>query len=145
MPRVTVTGSLGDAGFLSLAAFSPRIILTLSEPTVSGSALMATRPIVVIPDPTGVFAFNTGATDTMAGDPYYKVRFEWLDIGGAYIGADFPDWQLRIPSTGGSFGYLLELPANPAQTWVGPDAPPNPTPGRWWLKTTTGDLYEWSN
>lgn len=140
-----VTGTLTDFGLAALAAYAPEIVFTPSGPGVNDTTLFATRPISVTPAANGSFAVNLAPTEDIRPDRWYAISMRWLDSSGGYIGVDFPDWQLRVPSAGGKVNDLLNVPANPGQVWVSETPPTNPSPGTWWLNPTTGDLNEWSN
>lgn len=139
-----VTGTLRNFGIESLAPYSPQIVFTPSGNAVLGDYLLATDPIVVTPQVSGVFEVNLAPTVDIRPDCWYTIAIQWLDAGGNYIRKDFPDWKLRVPSIGGTVTALLAVPANPAQVWVGETPPPNPVPGTWWLNPTTGELKEWN-
>jgi hypothetical protein len=144
----TVTGILTDFLNVPLAAFSPEIWFTPSGPAISNAAntaLFSTKPIVVIPAADGTFTVNLQSTDFLQPSVWYMVSVRWLDSVGGYVGIDFIDWQLFVPTAGGAIGGIIAAPSNPAQVWVGETPPANPTPGTWWLIPSTSDLFEWSN
>lgn len=138
----TVTGSLRSIGLASMAPLAPRLILTINKAAVTGTTVIPSAPLSVVPDSDGVFSFDIAPTDAMSEDHWYTIRIEWLNGEDIPTGRDFPDWELRVPTSGGQLGPLLEFPSNPAQVFVGDFAPKNSTPGTWWLNSTSGDLYE---
>ena len=150
----TVTGTLRDFKLDTLNSLSPRIIFTASEPAVTSNAILSTRPIVVIPNAAGGFTVELQSTDSVQPLVFYRIRVEWLEDTGGYVGVDFVDWPLYVPSDGGSIGDLLSTPSNPASVWIDLEPPPEPVaPGTWWLRSSatnpddprnTGYLYEWS-
>lgn len=150
----TVTGTLADFGLESLAQFAPEITFTPSGPAVFAPYLMASKPISVIPAPDGTFSVDL--FESFFGHPatWYTIKITWLNGANVPVGFDPIDWKLMVPEGGGALVDLLEVPSNPAQVWVGPPDPndpsqplglTNPTSGTWWLNPNTGDIYEWSN
>ena len=149
----TVTGTLSDFGVGEIRGLSPRIIFSPSGPatgSVNYSILLASRPIVVIPDAFGQFEVDLAPNDVLIPVTYYTVSIEWMvpDMFGpenGYIGTDYLQWKITVPSAGGPIGGMIATPSNPSQVWIGPTPPPGDVlPGTWWLNTTTGDLLEWS-
>jgi len=148
-----VTGTLTDFGLQALTSLSPRIIFTASEPATLSGRLFATVPIVVTPSATGTFSVDLQPTDFVTPGVFYRVRVEWLDAAGGYVGVDLLDWPLYVPAGGGAIGDLVQVDANPALAWVGVDPPPQlPVRTVWWLQVNpddpddpraTGILYEW--
>lgn len=141
----TVTGELATFGFSSLQPYSPEIVFTPSGPTTTALKVRASKPVVVVPEMDQTFSVELTSTDTMRPAAWYTLSIRWLDSGGNFVSVDYPDWKLFVPSAGGDLATLLDVPANPAQVWVGVDPPSGATSGTWWLNPTTGDLYEWSN
>jgi hypothetical protein len=150
----TVTGILTDFNLQSLDSYSARIIFTASEPATLPGRLLSTKEIVVIPGADGSFSVDLRPTDAITPQVFYRVRIEWLDSDGGFVGTDYIGWRLFVPSDGGPIGDLLSMPSNPSMVWEGPTPPENPTPGTWWLQVNpddpddprnTGQLYEWSN
>lgn len=149
-----VTGTLTDFGLQSLAGLSPRIIFTASDPTTLGGRLFSTKPIVVIPSSSGAFSVDLQPTEFIMPEVFYRIRVEWLDSDGGYVGVDFFDWPLYVPEAGGAIGDLALTDANPQLAWVGVDEPPRlPVRTSWWLQVNpddpddpraTGILWEWS-
>jgi hypothetical protein len=149
-----ITGTLLDFSLDALAPYSPRLFFCPSGPSTAGPRLLATRPFGVHIDPDGSFSVDVQPTDTIIPAAYYTVRVEWLDSDGGFVGVDFPDWRIYVPSEGGAIGDLLRAPSNPASVWVDLEPPPAPVaPGTWWLRSSatnpddprnTGYLYEWS-
>jgi hypothetical protein len=138
----TVTGTLTDFGLAALAAYSPQLIFTPSGPAINTTSLLGTRPITVTPAADGTFTVTLATTEDMQPATWYTISAQWLNSTGGYIGRDFPEWQLFVPTAGGNITALLSIPTNPAQVWVNPVAPANPTPGTWWLNPLTADLFE---
>lgn len=142
-----VTGKLTDFGLAALAPFKPEIVFTPNGNAISPTSLLSTKPVVAVPAANGTFSVQLAPTVDVHPATWYRVSVRWLEpdsFGSGYAGMDFPDWKLFVPLEGGTLTRLLELPANPAQVWVGVDPPTNPTPGLWWLQHN-GDLSEWSN
>lgn len=148
-----VTGSLRDFTTTAIPqARAPRIVFTPSGAGTTTTRLLASIPVVVTPDTSGAFSVDLAPTDQVMPAVYYRIRIEWLDASGGFVGVDIPDWSLAVPSSGGSIGDLLTAPANSGSVWIGLDPPPKPVPGTWWLQTdinnpddprNTGILYEW--
>lgn len=139
-----VTGKLTDFGLALLTPYAPELVFVPSGPAVIAGALLATKPVVVIPAADGSFTVNLQPTDATQTVFWYTLTVEWLNSSGGYVGKDFPDWKLFVPTSGGTIGDLVTAPANPAMVWIGESEPPNPSVGTWWLIPSTGDLKEWS-
>jgi len=136
-----VSGTLSDFGLTPLAGFQPTIIFTPSGVGVSGTRLLATRPIQVTPNPDGQFQLDLMSTDDITPATWYEVQIRWLEPSGGYSHIDFVDWKLFVPAAGGPLGNLLRAPSNNQLLVIWQATEPNPWPvGVVWANTTTGDL-----
>lgn len=140
-----VTGTLNDFGLDALTAYSPEIAFIPSGPAVNAVKLLATRTVMASPGSDGSFTVDLAPTDNLRPERWYTIRIQWLDASGGYVGADFPDWRLYVPTAGGILADLIAAPWNPALVWVGADAPTGiPTVNTFWLDIITGDLKRWA-
>jgi hypothetical protein len=141
-----VTGNVGTFGLTSVPMYGAQIVFIPSEPAVAGDKyVLSAQPVKVpIEGGTGAFSANLATTETTRPGTFYRIRIESLDPANNFTYIDFPDWELRVPTTGGPIATLLDLSVNPAMTWTGPTPPSNPAPGTWWLNTdeTSAD-YGW--
>lgn len=141
-----ITGTLLDFSLDALAPYSPRLIFAGSQPATAGDRLLSTKPFGVRVEADGSFSVDVQPTDVVTPAAYYTIRIEWLDSAGGFVGVDFVDWRLYVPSEGGAVGDLLEAPSNPGMVWVGLTPPPDPiTPGTWWLHANPNNLYDSQN
>jgi hypothetical protein len=124
-----VTGTLSDIAPKSLAALNPEIIVTLSEPTTRAGRLFTTKPLVIVPEPSGYFAFEVASTSGMIPYAWYELTIRWISATGGF---DHLRWRLRVPNDGGQIGHLLEAPAGADNIWIG--AEPPPVDGPIWIK-----------
>lgn len=153
MATGTVTGNLDEVSGGHLVGKIPEIHFTLNAPNAKAGALIPTEPKTVQPDSNGAFTVNLETTTDMMDDAYYTVSIQWLDAGGNYVKADFPDWKLQVPTGGGSFTNLFGgPPKNQRMVYVSLTPPPNPRNLTLWLKANpanendplnTWDLTEW--
>lgn len=151
----TVTGTLNDFNLQSLASYSPRVVFTASEPAASPARLFSTKPIMVTPNASGGFTVELQPTTQLVPEGvFYRIRIEWLDSTGGFVGVDFVDWPLLVPDTGGSIQDLLDVAPGTSLVWVGLVPPPEDPPkaGRLWLvmnplnpndPANTGELNVW--
>lgn len=153
MPNVT--GTLTDVGGGHLVGKYPEIHFTLNGPNTKDGVMLPTQPLTVQPAADGSFTAPLQSTVDMHDDAWYTVSIQWLDSAGNYVKADFPDWNLEVPSGGGSFSDLFgRPPKNTAMIYVSLSAPADPRRWTFWLKDdptnpanplNTGELYQWRN
>lgn len=156
----TVTGKLLDFGLASINGKQPTLTFQANKPAISSvGTMLVTDPISVTPSSNGEFTVTLAATeDLMTDGVYYRVEAEWLAPDLNYVRADFPDWQLFVPTGGGTMSDLLKSPANRTLVIKSPTDPgPGFGPGTMWLQidpadpdnplnpANTGDLYEMRN
>lgn len=151
MPNVT--GNLTDVGGGHLVGKYPEIHFTLNAPNAKAGVMLPTQPLTVAPAADGSFTAPLQSTVDMHDDAWYNVSIQWLDSGGNYVRADFPDWNLQVPTGGGSFSDLFgRPPKNTAMIYVSLVAPTNPRKWTYWLESdpadpanplNTGNLYQW--
>lgn len=169
-----VTGSLRRADMQASGLGMPRVVFYLPTATVSGTLspgrITPTEPVYAIPDSTGEWTTDLFPTDDMLDGVFYKMRLEWISPTGT-VGAvmDFPDWDIRVPSGGGSLEDLAggsgpgNAWANQRIVWSSLTAPLRPRRGTMWLLADpnnptnsdvshpswepgwlSGDLMEWN-
>lgn len=153
MPNVT--GTLTDIGGGHLVGKYPEIVFELNRPNTKAGVLLPTEPVRAIPATDGTFSAPLQSTTDMLDDAWYTISIQWLDTAGNYIRADFPDWTLEVPTTGGVFSNLFgKPPANQRMVYVSLAALADPLPYTMWLEQdpandanplNTGKLYEWRN
>lgn len=151
MPNVT--GNLTDVGGGHLVGKYPEIHFTLNAPNAKAGVMLPTQPLTVAPASDGSFTAALQSTLDMHDDAWYTVSIQWLDGAGNYVKADFPDWNLQVPSGGGSFSDLFgRPPKNTAMIYVSLVEPEDPRNWTFWLKDdpvdpanplNTGNLYQW--
>jgi len=151
MPNVT--GTLTEVGGGHLVGKYPEIHFTLNAPNSKSGVMLPTEPVTVQPASDGSFTAPLQSTTDMLDDAWYTLSIQWLDAGGNYVRADFPDWALQVPTGGGSFSDLFgKPPTNTRMVYVSLTAPENPRPFTMWLEQNplndadplnTGKLYEW--
>lgn len=134
MSIAEVRGSLHDIAGSRMGDKEAVIEFYLPEPQLLGAGSLAggvrpTEPVKVVPlSADGTFIATLTPTDVMLGDAYYKVRVHWTGEVAGMI--DFPDWQIRVPSSGGNLSEMIETgsgqagAANPNIWWVSADEPP---------------------
>ncbi|XAZ30681.1 hypothetical protein AAHB34_16170 [Paenarthrobacter ureafaciens] len=153
MPNVT--GNLTEIGGGHLGGKAPEIHFTLNAPNAKAGVMLPTEKLTVTPDANGAFTANLQSTVDMNDDAWYTVSIQWLDAAGNYVKADFPDWNLQVPTGGGTFSDLFgRPPKNTQMVYVSLSAPTSPRKWTFWLKDdptdpanplNTGDLYQWRN
>jgi hypothetical protein len=153
MPNVT--GNLTDIGGGHLVGKIPEIHFTLNAPNSKTGVMLPTEPVTVQPASDGTFTAPLQSTTDMLDDAWYTVSIQWLDAGGNYVKADFPDWALQVPTAGGVFSNLFgKPPANQRMVYVSLTAPTDPKPFTLWLRQdptnpdavgSDGSLFEWRN
>lgn len=151
----TVSGTLTDVGGGHLVGKIPEIWFTLNAANSKTGVMLPTEPLKVTPASDGTWTTTLQSTTDMLNDAYYTVSIQWLDAGGNYVKADFPDWALQVPTSGGVFSDLFgKPPSNTRQVYVSLTPPDNPRPFTMWLEQNpandadplnTGNLYEWRN
>jgi hypothetical protein len=132
-----VSGALTD---FQIGALGTGAILTFTPSGVGiGSArLYATRPNIAVPDTiTGLWSIALASTDGMLNTTWYTISIQWLDSTGNYIGKDFLDAKLFVPSAGGTISDLLVFSYGGGQVWVGETDNPN---YRFWYQPSTALL-----
>lgn len=156
-----VTGTLKTFGLESLAGKQPVIVFEANKAaTGPGGELFATDPVRVPPASDGAFTARLQPTENLITDGvHYRMWIEYLDAANNYVRVDNPDWQLRVPSAGGTLGDLLKLPRVSSGLVI---TSPTPPPiwlglGAMWLQAdpndidnplnpgNTGDLHELRN
>ncbi|MEF2979117.1 hypothetical protein [Subtercola sp. YIM 133946] len=150
MSLETVNGSLGDFEGV-VPGLDPRIIFTPSSSAVDGSKLLFNRRIIVSTfDGAGGWSQEFNSTDGTNPPMFFSVSLRWHEAGvgdeGPWVGADFPDIKLFIPSDGPwDFAQIIQAPSNPAQIWLGPEPPTIPTNWTGWIDTdgTPPAYYEY--
>ncbi|ASN20709.1 hypothetical protein [Arthrobacter sp. YN] len=155
MPNVPVTGNVTEISGDHLAGMNPEIHFKLNSPQAKAGKIFPTQILTVAPASNGSFTANLESTTDMMDDAWYTVSIQWLDAGGNYVKADFPDWQLQVPTTGGSFTNLFgKPPKNTRMVYVSLTPPDNPRPFALWLKANPANdddpantwvLSEWVN
>lgn len=139
-----VTGQISDFGFDPLRSNRLRLSFRHSEPGVSGVSLMTTRPVEVDTEENGYFEADLAPSGLIFPEGFYTVTLEWEEPPSRKVHREVFPGRLWVPPGGGVLSTLLRLPSNPAAVWTGTTAPPNPTPGTWWLNPETGVLKEWN-
>lgn len=170
----TVTGNLKDitGGLMDSREGIVQFTLNQGNIRVSGDNVVPDNTRGATPDPsTGEFSINLEPTDQMALDAWYTISVLWLQQDDSGFKkpaalASYLDLKIRVPSSGGSIGQLIDPTAggggggggaNPNNriVWVSQTAPSNPRPFMLWLKQepgptpdpfderNTSDLYEW--
>ncbi|WP_193596064.1 hypothetical protein [Microbacterium sp. YJN-G] len=146
---VAVTGNVATFGLTSVPMYGAEIVFIPSGPAVTGDRYVLSGRDVHVPieGGTGAFTANLSPTETTRPGTFYRIRIVSLDSASNFTFIDFPEWELRVPTTGGPIADLLDLSGNPAMVWVGAEAP-TPSPGMWWMTTDEnsadyGWLMEW--
>ena len=146
-----VTGNVSTFGLESVSLAGAVIEFIPSNPAMTGDRYVLTARTVRVPitPGSGAFTATLATTETTRPATFYRIRIVSLDANANFTHIDFPDWELRVPTTGGPIADLLVLGANPGMVWVG-NSPPNTqiVPGVWWLVTDPesenhGWLMEW--
>lgn len=148
----TVVGSLTDFGLAPLAAFAPRVVFTPSRPAVgiSGTSVLATKPIVGVVNPDGGFSVDLEPNENYVPDTWLTMRIEWLDPNyfgpdKGSTGVDYPQWKIRVPDSE-AITFLPSLITEPitiAQIWYATnnDEPAGSKPGDLLWNTVTDDIF----
>jgi hypothetical protein len=157
MATAPVLGTLTDVKGGHLAGRSPELIFTLNAPNSKSGLLHPTEPVVVPVTDTvdGDWIANLETTTDMQDIAWYTLAIRWLDGAGRYIRADFPQWALQVPTSGGLFNDLLSHPPSNKRMVFVELTPPPPSqiqPFTLWLHRDPDDdanplntsrLYEW--
>jgi hypothetical protein len=153
MATAPVVGNVTDVAGTHLNGKIPEVHFTLNSPNAKAGKMIPTEPLTVQPASDGSFTANLESTTDMQDDAWYTVSIQWLDAGGNYVKADFPDWALQVPTGGGSFSDLFgKPPQNTAMIYVSLEAPTDPRPWSFWLEDdptdpdnplNTGKLHQW--
>ena len=154
MPRVY--GNVSTFGLESVSLDGAMIQFVPSGPAITGDKYVLSARTLSFPIAygTGAFSADLATTETTRPGTFYSIRIVSLDPNAfgpdrGYVFVDIPEWELRVPATGGPIADLLRLSANPAMAWVGDDPPDTEiVPGVWWLDTDPssddfGWLLEW--
>lgn len=129
----TVTGTLTDFGTVPLSSsLAPRLIFVPSGAAAKNGRLFASRPIVVVPQPSGYFEVELFSTEGTTPPTWYEVTIQWLEEA---TNPDHLSWKLRVPAAGGQIGALLEAPAPSGAVWFGTEPPEVPSRYTGWVKT----------
>ncbi|GAA0960168.1 hypothetical protein [Frigoribacterium faeni] len=131
----TVTGTLSDFGYASLAPLRPEIAFIPSGAGVFGGRLMATRPVTVTPGTSGYFEVDLVPAD----DRWFQIRIAWLDPVSGAPDNDYVEPRLYVPELGGPIGHLLKAPSTPSTDVAWQPTAPKPWPvGLVWVNSITG-------
>lgn len=150
----TVTGTLYDISGSHLAGKNPEIVFALNETGGTQNGIYVTEPSRITPGGDGSFTAELPSTDLMRDDSYYTLSIEWQDEAGKPSRIDYPDWCIRIPTSGGPIGDLRGPGSNMSIVYVSLTAPDRPVPYLLWLEqdpadttnpANTGKLYRWEN
>lgn len=145
MPKIT--GKLTDFGLDAIIGSDPKLTFIFTSedrgPTsgISGTSVLANRPVDVLPEYNGFFEADLTSTERISPAGYYLVVVQWRDHLRQRRREQLP-WKLYVPAAGGILADLLRVPSNPALVFTGPKPPANPSPGSWWHEPGTGDLSE---
>lgn len=150
-----VTGELKDIIGSTLVSRVGRLIFRLVAPNIVASTgrVMPTAEVAVTPASDGSFTVNLTSTHTMLGDGYYVMSIEWVDSTMPH--ADFPDWQIRVGSSGGVLSDFIQFGGgggngggngpNLSLVLLGLTKPPQLRVGQLWWKTDPNDPYGTAN
>lgn len=126
-----------------------RVLFWLNDPSIVAvgtykGRLLPTSHAEVIPASTGKCSVDLNSTTSLGVDTYYKMRIEWNE--STMPAKDYPDWQIRVGSGGGSLDDLLTSGGgsggpNLSLVLYGLTEPPNLAPGQLWWKTSVLDPY----
>lgn len=139
-----VTGTLIDFGLEPMDGYAPEIVFHPSTPGLSGIAILASKPVEVTPAANGYFEVDLTPTAEVSPPMQYTIQLRWLELPTRKVRSEILPWKLEVPEAGGFLADLLRVPSNPALAWTGEEPPANPTPGSWWLKPSSGELYEYA-
>lgn len=135
-----VTGTLTDIGLAPLAAFSPVVRFTPSEPAVSADGkLFASKPVEVTPASNGAFSVTLATTDGVVPTAaHWVLSIGWRNPDGYTTGSgfypwDMPTWPIRVPAAGGLLADMLDVRASSDQVWVGATPPPEGRDYQFWI------------
>lgn len=116
-----VTGTVLDLLSASMASRGVELVFQPNEPmlqvaTTTPGRIHPTAEVKVKPDASGKWSAALTATTVMLSDCFYKLRIDWAD--GSGTAKDFPDWQIRVPVTGGHIGEFVVI-GPPQGGWGG--------------------------
>lgn len=129
----TITYELSDFGLATFAGKLPKVMFTASGPGVKGNRLLASTPIVSIPNAAGAGTVTLESTDGVTPEVWYEVSIEHLQPGGKHNHYEVVNLRIYIPD--GYYGPLAALPDAPlsAQTVLVSLNPPPPGYKGWYL------------
>ena len=147
-----VTGSLKDLIGVSMANRQCVLVFRPNEPMIQAATstpgtIHPTAEVRVTPASNGDWTANLTATTVMLNDAFYTLRIEWVE--GNIPPRDFPNWQIRVTTTGGHIGNFVVL-GPPGGGWGGSLAnlsivllsltqPPGLQRGQLWFQTDPDD------
>lgn len=154
MPNVT--GELSSLLGASMAAQVGKVRFRLNEPGIvaSGSAagrVIPTSSALITPESDKTFTANLAQTTLMLSDAFYIMTIEWNDT--TQPNTDYPQWQIRVPASGGSLHDLISLGStsgggggggavpNGSLVLMGLTEPPGLRRGQLWWKTDPNNPY----
>ena len=133
-----VTGTLTDFQGVPRPTLSPRVVFTPDGLATRGAGVFFSLPISIIPNTDGTFSVGLVDTETLApADIFYRMKIEWLDAAGNFIGFDEMPGELRVPAAGGVLGDLTTMPRSALEVWVGET---DNAAYRFWYQPSTGIL-----
>lgn len=145
-----VNWELKDIVGATLASRVGRVIFRLVEPNIVAATgrIIPTAEVAVTPASDGSGSVNLTATSSMLGNGYYVMSIEWLD--SSMPRTDFPDWQIRVGSSGGNLGDFIDFGGghggpNLSLVLTGLTKPPNLKVGQLWWNTDPNDPYGTAN
>jgi hypothetical protein len=138
----TVTGTLSDFGYASLAPYQPVVTFTPTGPGVQGGRLLAAKPVSLSPGAgTGYFEVDLAPTEGIVPETWYQISISWLDTNAGWIEKNFVGTKLEVPELGGPIGYLVKSPPTPPPFVAWQPTAPDPWPiGLVWVNSITGDV-----
>jgi hypothetical protein len=150
----TVTGTLTEIAGGHLAGKFPELVFALNKPGITGSTVYPTEQATITPASDGTFTVSLADTTKMLDDSYYTLSIQWFDRSGNFNRIDYPEWQIRVPSSGGPIGDLRGNASNLSMVYVSTTPPDKPVPFMLWLEqdpanpdpydpANTGKLYRW--
>lgn len=144
----TVTGFLKDIVGANMADRVAALLFELNAPAIQATSttpgtIHPTEKQKVTPAANGSFSVDLVASTVMLTNSWYNLTIQWNDSAGTLT--DFPDWQIRVPSSGGILSELITVagrgggPGNPgpnlSAVLMGLTTPPNLAAGQLWWKT----------
>ena len=138
-----VTGRLIDVTGTPLFPKGAALEFSLKGPNLRGSEIFPTEPALATVLSSGDWTVNLAETTNMQFEAWYVLRIIWLSTGATL--KDFPDWKIRVPESGGSFGDLTTGAFDNNRVYSSPVALDNNDNSGFQLNTVTGDLYQRRN